>query len=94
MPGGKTIHYIRAGVYPVFQENIFHGTCIASKIAGPVLGTAKNVAHTVMIVLPSKLWGSDVLEALIYINDYVDGNNLKGKAVVNMSIHCKFNTLV
>jgi hypothetical protein len=93
MRGGKTIHYIGDRDHPIFPD-IFHGTCTASKIAGRRLGTTKNVAHTVMIVLPSKLRGSDVLEALIYINDYVDRNNLRGKAVVNMSIHCKFNTLV
>jgi hypothetical protein len=73
---------------------MFHGTCTASKIAGPHFGTAKNVAHTVMVVLPTKTRGSDILEALIYINKQVDRYNLRGKAVINISMNCKFNTLV
>jgi hypothetical protein len=93
MSGSKTIHYIRVMGAPVLAD-IYHGTCIASKIAGPNFGTTKNVAHTVMIVMPSEMRGSDVLEALIYINEHVDRNNLRGKAVVNMSMNCKFNTLV
>jgi hypothetical protein len=93
MPGGKTIRYIREISHPTFAD-IFHGTCTASKIAGPNFGTTKNVAHTVMIVMPSEMRGSDVLEALIYINEHVDRNNLRGKAVINMSMNCKFNTLV
>lgn len=93
MSGSKTVHYIREISTPIVS-NIFHGTCTASKIAGPNFGTTKNVAHTVMIVLPNENRPSDILEAFIFINDVVDRNNLRGKTVVNMSFHCKSNTLV
>lgn len=90
MSGTKTIRYIREN--SLFSTN--HGTCVMSKIAGPRYGTAKNIAHTVMLILPAQPRGSDAIEALIYINEHIDRNNIRGKAILCMAIGCKFNTLV
>jgi hypothetical protein len=92
MSGTKTIRYIRE--QDLYHFGAMHGTCSVSKIAGPIYGTARNIAHTVMLILPPEPRGSDVLEALIYINEHVDRNNLRGNAVLSISMSCKFNTLV
>jgi hypothetical protein len=92
MSGTKTIRYIREHSPSLFGNR--HGACSTSKIAGPTYGTAKNIAHTVMLILSAEPRPSDILEALIYVNEHVDRNNLRGKAVLNISLSCKFNTLV
>ena len=66
-----------------------HGTCMVSKVAGPLFGTAKK-ANVVMVKLSPQDHTSAILNALLEIENDVQLNNLRGKAVVSMSLSCKY----
>lgn len=73
---------------PVHSDPKDHGSCIASKAAGPKYGAAKN-ANVVMIPLSENRKVTDMVPALIKaltaVEEDVIKKGLKGKAVVNMS---------
>lgn len=84
MPGNSSFIYT-----PGSRENEFdpmgHGSCVASKAAGPRYGTAKN-ANIVAVKLPTNLAYSSILAGLIDISNDVFAKGLAGKAVINMSL--------
>ncbi|UQC86198.1 uncharacterized protein CLUP02_11698 [Colletotrichum lupini] len=62
-----------------------HGSCVASKAAGPAYGTAKG-ADLIAVKLPGTLSLSAIFTALIEISNDVFQKKLEGKAVINMSL--------
>src|SRR5450432_4652840 len=90
MPGKKLFHSIRP-IPGIENENDpdGHGSCVASKVAGPEFGVAKN-ANIVMIKLPRKMLLGEILSTLTWIDADVTARNLRGKAVLNLSIGCKY----
>jgi subtilisin family serine protease len=92
MPGGKGWLTPELTDFPLQlteTDEIGHGSCVISKIAGPRYGVAKNTNITVvkLAINPQTgdLTGSSVLESLSLIWKDVIKNSLQGKAVVNMS---------
>lgn len=79
-----------------------HGTCVLSMAVSPMFGTAKN-AKRVMVKMPFESEGSSLqqvilredylLEGLYKILDEVRTKGLKGKAVLNLSLGCKYRVL-
>ncbi|KAK1975441.1 peptidase S8/S53 domain-containing protein [Colletotrichum cereale] len=62
-----------------------HGTCVASKAAGPVYGTAKN-ADLVMVKLSSKLTLGQFFITLMQVSNDIYAWGLEGRAVINLSL--------
>ncbi|OHE99271.1 hypothetical protein CORC01_05312 [Colletotrichum orchidophilum] len=62
-----------------------HGSCVASKAAGPAYGTAKD-ANLVSVKMPDTLAISALFTALIEISNDVFQKKLGGKAVINISL--------
>jgi hypothetical protein len=87
MAGDKRFIFTRAG--QVASDPDGHGSCVASKVAGPRFGVAKN-ANVVMVMLPGDMRSGDILTALFQIRVDVISRGLQGKAVVNMSFGCKY----
>ncbi|KAK1966155.1 subtilisin-like protein [Colletotrichum sublineola] len=61
-----------------------HGSCVASKAAGPMYGTAKN-ANLVMVKLSYKLTLSTMYDAIVEVRNDIEKNRLRGKAIINIS---------
>jgi subtilisin family serine protease len=89
MPGDKHLEVIRALSTDTLNDPVGHGSCVASKVAGPKFGVAKN-ANLVMFKVPFPLITSDIFTALVRVYARVVGGNLKGKAVLNLSLGCKY----
>lgn len=93
MPGTKRWLFTIASDH-VMDDPMFpgHGSCIASKVAGPRFGVAKN-ANIVMVKLETIDGGSysfsSIIRAFTLISEDIDANGLGGKAVVNLSWNCK-----
>jgi hypothetical protein len=90
MPGQKRIEFIRP--VPCIDNEYDptgRGSCVASKVAGPKFGVAKD-ANIVMIKVPDMTWFSDMLWALAGIYGEASQRKLAGKAVVNLSLDCKY----
>lgn len=90
MPGLKTVISIRDQRPSQNLASVGHGSCVVSKIAGPRYGVAKNIRQTIVYRLPDRVRGSDFIDAFYGISEHVHENNLRGKAVVNMSWRCKY----
>jgi len=80
-----------------------HGSCVLSKAVSPRFGTAKD-ANVVIVKMPfiavaggpgtkKMLEELDFLEGLIKIRKDVRDNDLRGKAVLNLSWGCKYKVL-
>ncbi|KAK1976461.1 peptidase S8/S53 domain-containing protein [Colletotrichum cereale] len=87
MPGTKSFIYALGAIHEE-SDNLGHGSCTASKAAGPLYGAAKN-ADVVAVKMPRKIVLSAILEALIAISNDVYKKNLRGKAVISMVIGSK-----
>ncbi|RDW94302.1 hypothetical protein BP5796_00065 [Coleophoma crateriformis] len=83
MPGEKRFIFLTPG--DTESDPGRHGSCVASKVAGPKFGVAKN-ANIVIVKLPSVLTMSSVIAALAEVGNDVSQRNLEGKAVINISI--------
>jgi hypothetical protein len=84
-------------------DDMDHGSCVLSKAVSPRFGTAKD-ANVVIVKMPfiaiaggpgtkKMLEELDFLEALIKIRKDVRDNDLRGKAVLNLSWGCKYKVL-
>ena len=96
MPGEKTFTVINPiPGQPDQNDPVNHGCCVASKVAGPQFGVAKNV-NVVMLRLPFPanpdefLDAAHVMTALFEVYSSVMSRGLRKKAVVNMSLGCKY----
>ncbi|KAK2050944.1 subtilisin-like protein, partial [Colletotrichum caudatum] len=83
MSGKKSFLYV-AGAVKTETDFQNHGSCVASKAAGPVYGTAKN-ANIVAVKMPNKMTVSAMFAALVEIGNDVYKKNLGGKAIINIS---------
>lgn len=96
---------ILLGDETVMNDPFGHGTCVMSKVAGNLYGTAKG-ANMVMVKLPAfkapASWNytpqeemditfrvSSILKALAAVSKDIKDRNLRGKAVLNMAFACK-----
>ena len=81
-----------------------HGTCVLSKAISPMFGTAKNPDIVIVRMASIKVLGADehirrmitereFLAGLVKILDDVKSRKLQGKAVVNLSLGCKYKVL-
>jgi len=81
-----------------------HGTCVLSKAVSPMFGTAKNPDIVIVRMASIKTLGADehmrrmifereFLAGLVKILDDVKSRKLQGKAVVNLSLGCKYKVL-
>jgi cerevisin len=72
-------------------DNVGHGTCIASKIAGPVFGVAKSANIVVVRVdlVNGKVLPSSAIAALGVVARDITLNGLQGRAVINAAISCE-----
>jgi subtilisin family serine protease len=66
-----------------------HGSCVLSKIAGPMYGVAKDV-DVVIVKVPTAamqdtVMASGMLELLAEVSEDIAKNKLQGKAVINFS---------
>ncbi|TIC89940.1 Subtilisin-like protease 3 [Colletotrichum higginsianum] len=84
MTGDKSFIYAPGAVQ---EETDFasHGSCVASKSAGPAYGTAKD-ANMVMVKLPDDLSLSAVFAALVEVSNDVYEKGIEGKAVIVMAL--------
>ncbi|KAJ0158154.1 Subtilisin-like protease 9, partial [Colletotrichum tanaceti] len=85
MTGSKSFIYV-PGAENTETDEVNHGTCMASRAASPTYGTAK-AANIVMVKLPNKPMVSDYFAALQIVSDDVNRKDIKGKAVISMSIN-------
>jgi hypothetical protein len=80
-----------------------HGSCVLANAVSPRFGTAKN-ADIVIVKMPwiANSGGADIkvmldeldfLEGLMKIRSDVRDNDLRGKAVLNLSWGCKYKVL-
>ncbi|KAK2024717.1 subtilisin-like protein [Colletotrichum zoysiae] len=67
------------------SDTLNHGSCVASKAAGPMYGTAKN-ANLVMVKMSYQLRLSDFYATLVEVRNDIEAKRLRGKAVINMSV--------
>ncbi|OLN86981.1 Subtilisin-like protease 3 [Colletotrichum chlorophyti] len=84
IPGKKGFMYA-PGASQEETDFLNHGSCVASKAAGPTYGTAKE-ADVIAVKLPGDLSISAIFTALVEISNDVYQKKLEGKAVVNMSL--------
>lgn len=77
-----------------------HGSCVLSKVVSPMFGTAKK-ANVVVVKMPTATVGGDriiyrqisFLRGLTEILNDVRGRGFQGKAVLNLSMGCKYKDL-
>jgi hypothetical protein len=96
MPGEKEVEVInpeapRDAGYELAA--IGHGSCVASKVAGPKFGVAKD-ANIVMFTLPFPVSTSDFYTALVKVWVRVTDGKLSQKAVLSLSIGRKYMALL
>ncbi|GKT44294.1 subtilisin-like protease SBT1.7 [Colletotrichum spaethianum] len=84
MPGTKGFMYA-PGATKDESDFLNHGSCVASKSAGPMYGTAKD-ANMIMAKLPGDLSLSAIFTVLVEISNDVYQKGIDGKAVINMSL--------
>jgi hypothetical protein len=85
-------------------DEVNHGTCVLSKAVSPMFGTAKNPDIVIVRMASIKTPGADehirrmitereFLAGLVKILDDIKSRELQGKAVVNLSLGCKYKVL-
>jgi len=85
-------------------DDMDHGSCVLSKAVSPMFGTAKNANITIVKLPPGfyavgpssmnrKVTEDGFLAGLVKILDDVRQNRLQGKAVLNISLGCKYKVL-
>ncbi|CRG84196.1 Sexual differentiation process putative subtilase-type proteinase isp6 [Talaromyces islandicus] len=89
MPGSKRWLF-PSGAAATQTDELNHGSCVLSKVAGPRYGVAKN-ADVVIVKVPTgpgivdALMDSSVLDMWTRVGKDIQENNLQGKAVINFS---------
>jgi subtilisin family serine protease len=71
---------------------IGHGTCVASKVAGPIFGVAKNANLVIVQAIPAggrQLQASDFIAVWAVVARDIESAGLSGRAVVTASIGCE-----
>ncbi|TEA17215.1 Subtilisin-like protease 3 [Colletotrichum sidae] len=93
MTGSKRFEYLPNAVQTAVDgHSSGHGSCVSSKLTGPLFGTAKDANIViVMLKVPKEIpWTSAILAALVDISDDVKDKGISGKAVVNISLGQRF----